>query len=144
MVKIEKVCFEEKQKWFIDKKQNERKKVEMPFTKTPKERPVILPGGIKWKNEKDAWNEDFIAEVLSSQAELINGNTLGIYESPYLPYDNRVNFLKYKKPEKDLSNLNRSEVLKLINNTDHASTKISERAAKTLTSNDVLEAVFIN
>ncbi|XP_031624478.1 uncharacterized protein LOC116341507 [Contarinia nasturtii] len=116
----------------------------MPFTKTPKERPVILPGGIKWKNEKDACNEVFIAEVLRSQAELINGNTLGIYESPYLPYDNRGNFLKYKKPEKDLSNLNRSEVLKLINNTDYASTKISERAAKTLTSNDVLEAVFIN
>lgn len=29
-------------------------------------------------------------------------------------YTNRVNFLKYKKPEKDLSNLDRSETFKII------------------------------
>lgn len=45
--------------------------------KTPNERPVILPGGRKWRNPRDAYNDEFIAEVMSSQAELINGSTLG-------------------------------------------------------------------
>lgn len=40
-------------------------------------RPVVLPGGRKWRNEKDAYNEDLIAEVMSSQAELITGSTIG-------------------------------------------------------------------
>lgn len=44
---------------------------------TPQERPIHLPGGRKWRNSKDAFNEEFIAEVLSSQAELIKGTTLG-------------------------------------------------------------------
>lgn len=44
---------------------------------TPQERPLVLPGGRKWRNEKDAFNEDFIAEIISSQAELIMGSTLG-------------------------------------------------------------------
>lgn len=48
---------------------------------TPQERPLVLPGGRKWRNERDAFNEDFIAEIISSQAELIMGSTLG-YESP--------------------------------------------------------------
>lgn len=45
--------------------------------RTPQERPVVLPGGRKWRNPKDAYNEEFIAEVISSQAELIMGSTLG-------------------------------------------------------------------
>lgn len=48
------------------------KKYEIPL-----ERPLVLPGGRKWRNPKDAFNEDFIAEIISSQAELINGSTLG-------------------------------------------------------------------
>lgn len=44
---------------------------------TPQERPLVLPGGRKWRNERDAFNEEFIAEVISSQAELITGSTLG-------------------------------------------------------------------
>ena len=51
-----------------------------PLTKkplTPQERPQVLPGGRKWRNPKDAYNEEFIAEVISSQAELIIGSTLG-------------------------------------------------------------------
>lgn len=44
---------------------------------TPQGRPVVLPGGRMWRNERDAFNEDFIAEVISSQAELIAGNALG-------------------------------------------------------------------
>lgn len=43
----------------------------------PLERPLVLPGGRKWRNPKDAYNEDLIAEIISSQAELINGSTLG-------------------------------------------------------------------
>lgn len=45
--------------------------------RTPQERPLVLPGGRKWRNAKDAYNEEFIAEILSSQAELITGSTLG-------------------------------------------------------------------
>lgn len=43
----------------------------------PQERPLILPGGRKWRNAKDAMNEEMIAEIISSQAELIMGTTLG-------------------------------------------------------------------
>uniref|UniRef100_A0A182XH17 PDZ domain-containing protein n=1 Tax=Anopheles quadriannulatus TaxID=34691 RepID=A0A182XH17_ANOQN len=57
---------------------------------TPQERPIYLPGGRKWRTAKDAFNEQFIAEVISSQAELIQGTTLGnFYESPHLGYDDR-------------------------------------------------------
>ncbi|XP_049301765.1 MAP7 domain-containing protein 1 isoform X4 [Anopheles funestus] len=57
---------------------------------TPQERPIFLPGGRKWRTAKDAFNEQFIAEVISSQAELIQGTTLGnFYESPHLGYDDR-------------------------------------------------------
>lgn len=45
--------------------------------RTPQERPMVLPGGRKWRNAKDAYNEEFIAEIISSQAELIMGSTLG-------------------------------------------------------------------
>lgn len=45
--------------------------------RTPQERPLVLPGGRKWRNPKDAYNEEFIAEILSSQAELISGSALG-------------------------------------------------------------------
>lgn len=45
--------------------------------RTPQERPLVLPGGRKWRNAKDAYNEEFIAEIISSQAELIVGSTLG-------------------------------------------------------------------
>lgn len=43
----------------------------------PQERPIYLPGGRRWKTPKDAFNDDFIREVISSQAELIVGSTLG-------------------------------------------------------------------
>lgn len=48
----------------------------------------------------------------------------------------RINFLKYKKPEKDLSNLHRSEVYKLIHNDGKAANGISERAPKVLAPDD--------
>lgn len=50
----------------------------------PQQRPIFLPGGRKWKTPKDAFNDDFIKEVISSQAELIVGSTLG-YVSDGVP-----------------------------------------------------------
>lgn len=44
---------------------------------TPLPRPIILPGGRKWRGPKDAYNEKFIAETLISQAEVLVGSTLG-------------------------------------------------------------------
>lgn len=48
------------------------------------ERPLVLPGGRRWYRPKDAYNDEFIAETLSAQAELITGSTLGWVE-PQLP-----------------------------------------------------------
>jgi len=38
---------------------------------------LVLPGGRRWYRPKDAYNDEFIAETLSAQAELITGSTLG-------------------------------------------------------------------
>ncbi|XP_065072922.1 uncharacterized protein Zasp67 isoform X3 [Ochlerotatus camptorhynchus] len=105
---------------------------------TPQERPIYLPGGRKWRNAKDAFNEQFIAEVISSQAELIQGTTLGnFYESPHLGYDDRVNFLKYQKPEKDLTFIKNSDVYKLIHDQDAPKCGIELRPELVLAEEDV-------
>ncbi|XP_058812038.1 uncharacterized protein LOC131676762 isoform X2 [Topomyia yanbarensis] len=96
---------------------------------TPQERPIYLPGGRKWRNAKDAFNEQFIAEVISSQAELIQGTTLG------------VNFLKYQKPEKDLSFIKNSDVYKLIHDKDPPKTGIELRPEMVLAEEDVRKCV---
>lgn len=44
---------------------------------TPLPRPIVLPGGRKWRGPKDAYNEKFIAETMISQAEVLVGSTLG-------------------------------------------------------------------
>ncbi|XP_048003088.1 titin-like [Leguminivora glycinivorella] len=69
---------------------------------TPSERPVVLPGGRKWRKPKDAYNDAFIAETLTAQAEMIQGKALG------------VNFMKYEKPPITTDHLKNSEVYKLI------------------------------
>lgn len=56
------------------------------------DRPIFLPGGRKWKTPKDAFNDDFIKEVISSQAELIVGSTLGYVLEQYCQ-SNFVHFL---------------------------------------------------
>lgn len=43
----------------------------------PQQRPLVLPGGRRWYRPKDAYNDEFIADTLSAQAELIVGHTLG-------------------------------------------------------------------
>ncbi|XP_021713055.1 PDZ and LIM domain protein Zasp isoform X2 [Aedes aegypti] len=109
---------------------------------TPQERPIYLPGGRKWRNAKDAFNEQFIAEVISSQAELIQGTTLGnIYESPHLGYDDRVNFLKYQKPEKDLTFIKNSDVYKLIHDQDAPKSGIELRPELVLAEEDVRKSL---
>ncbi|XP_040152620.1 proteoglycan 4 isoform X4 [Anopheles arabiensis] len=105
---------------------------------TPQERPIYLPGGRKWRTAKDAFNEQFIAEVISSQAELIQGTTLGnFYESPHLGYDDRVNFLKYQKPEKDLSFIKNSDVYKLVHDMDPPKSGIELRPEMVVAEEDV-------
>ncbi|XP_052748034.1 titin-like isoform X2 [Galleria mellonella] len=91
---------------------------------TPQERPLVLPGGRKWRGPKDAYNEQFFAETLTAQAELIQGKTKGLsYESALLPYDDRINFMKYEKPPVSLDHLQHSDVYKLVHNMDQAPVK---------------------
>ncbi|CRL04620.1 CLUMA_CG017688, isoform A [Clunio marinus] len=93
----------------------------------PQERPITLPGGRKWRNAKDAMNEEMIAEIISSQAELIMGSTLG------------VNFLKYQKPEKDLSFLKNSETYRTIHHLAPAENGIEKRPAVVAAEEDMLK-----
>ncbi|KAG5681342.1 hypothetical protein PVAND_010787 [Polypedilum vanderplanki] len=93
----------------------------------PQERPIILPGGRKWKNPKDAMNDEMIAEIISSQAELVLGTTLG------------VNFLKYQKPEKDLSFLKNSETYRAIHHMTPHENGIEKRPAMVASEEDILK-----
>lgn len=55
----------------------------------------------------------------------------------------RVNFLKYKKPEKDLSNLDRSEVFKIIHNMEYQPRSgIQVRPPKVMAEEDVRKVCF--
>uniref|UniRef100_A0A1A9Z322 PDZ domain-containing protein n=1 Tax=Glossina pallidipes TaxID=7398 RepID=A0A1A9Z322_GLOPL len=90
----------------LDRKNNPKRSKRAFGPLTPSsERPLVLPGGRRWYRPKDAYNDEFIAETLSAQAELITGTTLG------------VNFMKYQKPERKID-LNRSEVYKVIHHLD--------------------------
>lgn len=40
-------------------------------------RPLVLPGGRKWRGPKDAYNDQFYTETLAAQAEIIQGKTKG-------------------------------------------------------------------
>ncbi|KRG05973.1 uncharacterized protein Dmoj_GI12282, isoform G [Drosophila mojavensis] len=93
------------------------------------ERPLVLPGGRRWYRPKDAYNDEFIAETLSAQAELITGSTLG------------VNFMKYQKPERKID-LNRSEVYKVIHHLDRAPVRgIEVRAPLVAAESDIRQAL---
>ncbi|XP_041983718.1 titin-like isoform X3 [Aricia agestis] len=72
----------------------------------PVERPVVLPGGRRWRKPEDAYNEQKINEALTAQAEVIKGKAIG------------VNFLKYEKPPVSLDHLQQSEVFKVVHNMD--------------------------
>ncbi|XP_032590556.1 putative mediator of RNA polymerase II transcription subunit 12 isoform X3 [Drosophila grimshawi] len=93
------------------------------------ERPLVLPGGRRWYRPKDAYNDEFIAETLSAQAELITGSTLG------------VNFMKYQKPERKLD-YNRSEVYKVIHHLDRAPIRgIEVRAPLVAAESDIRQSL---
>lgn len=80
------------------------------FGPAPQERPLVLPGGRKWKKSME-YDEELIQETLTAQAEVIKGKAIG------------VNFMKYQKPPPALDHLQRSEVFKAIHNMDEAPTK---------------------
>lgn len=62
----------------LDRKNNPKRSKRAFGPLTPSsERPLVLPGGRRWYRPKDAYNDEFIAETLSAQAELITGTTLG-------------------------------------------------------------------
>ncbi|XP_065207721.1 myb-like protein X [Planococcus citri] len=88
-----------KSKKISDEEEHPKRRPACPLTPLP--RPVVLPGGRIWRKPKDAYNEEFIAETLISQAEVLVGSTVG------------VNFRKYEPPKFDLSN---SAVYKLVHN----------------------------
>lgn len=64
---------------FFFKWQKERPKKNKPFFPlTPHPRPIVLPGRIKFQmNPEEAYDDDFIAETLSGNAEVIKGTTIG-------------------------------------------------------------------
>uniref|UniRef100_A0A1B6M261 Uncharacterized protein n=2 Tax=Graphocephala atropunctata TaxID=36148 RepID=A0A1B6M261_9HEMI len=69
------------------------------FPRTVAERPIVLPGGRKWYTPRDAYNEDFIAETIINQSEVLVGSTIGL------------NFRKYEPPKFDAAN---SAVYRLV------------------------------
>lgn len=52
-------------------------KIKPALPLTPQIRPLVLPGGRKWVQPKDAFTEEFIAETLVSQSEVLVGTTIG-------------------------------------------------------------------
>ncbi|XP_018897217.2 uncharacterized protein [Bemisia tabaci] len=94
-----------------------RKKWSIPrekpsFPLTPCLRPVVLPGGRKWRSPKDAYSEAFITETLVSQAEVLVGTTIG------------VNFRKYEPAKVDMSH---SPTWRLIHNVEEPTGGIANR-----------------
>ncbi|KAG8251338.1 hypothetical protein J6590_081975 [Homalodisca vitripennis] len=53
------------------------------FPRTVAERPIVLPGGRKWYKPRDAYNEDFIAETIINQSEVLVGSTIGLKRDAY-------------------------------------------------------------
>ncbi|CAO1388389.1 unnamed protein product [Diamesa serratosioi] len=122
-----------KEKVIQDRKLKQKKARDSKFRGLqPQERPIHLPGGRKWRGEKDAMNEELIAEIISSQAELIMGTTLG------------VNFLKYQKPEKDLSFLKNSETYRTIHHLTPKENGIEKRPATVAAEEDILKCASPN
>ncbi|XP_028156940.1 titin-like [Ostrinia furnacalis] len=93
----------------------------------PQARPLVLPGGRRWRKPADAYNEAFIAETLSAQAEMIQGKTKGI------------NFMKYEKPPVSLDHLQHSDVYKLIHNMEQEPPKRVEMRTPVIAEADYRE-----
>ncbi|GBP74222.1 hypothetical protein EVAR_54575_1 [Eumeta japonica] len=107
---------------------------------TPAERPLVLPGGRRWRTPKDAYDDQFIAETLTAQAEIIKGKAIGVpYESALLAYDERINFMKYEKPPVSLDHLKHSEVYKVVHELEDAPPRRVELLTPAIAESDYRE-----
>ncbi|XP_053979243.1 protein IWS1 homolog isoform X2 [Hylaeus volcanicus] len=97
----------------------------------PQAKQVELTLGRRWRCPNDFFNDEMIAEVLSSQAEVIRGRALG------------VNFKKYEKTNlPNYDHLMNSSVYKMIHKMDREPKKgIPARPAKVNAAEDILERV---
>ncbi|XP_076685571.1 uncharacterized protein LOC143377773 isoform X3 [Andrena cerasifolii] len=95
----------------------------------PQAKQVELTLGRRWRCPNDFFNDEMIAEVLSSQAEVIRGRALG------------VNFKKYEKTNlPNYDHLMGSSVYKMIHKMDREPKKgIPARPAKVNAAEDIIE-----
>ncbi|XP_076398429.1 uncharacterized protein LOC100883155 isoform X4 [Megachile rotundata] len=97
----------------------------------PQAKQVELTLGRRWRCPNDFFNDEMIAEVLSSQAEVIRGRALG------------VNFKKYEKTSlPNYDHLMNSSVYKMIHKMDREPKRgIPARPAKVNAAEDIIERV---
>ncbi|CAK9817333.1 PDZ and LIM domain protein Zasp [Anthophora plagiata] len=97
----------------------------------PQAKQVELTLGRRWRCPNDFFNDEMIAEVLSSQAEVIRGRVLG------------VNFKKYEKTNlPNYDHLMNSSVYKMIHKMDREPKRgIPARPAKVNAAEDIIERV---
>lgn len=90
-----------------------------------------LTFGRRWRCPNDFFNDEMIAEVLSSQAEVIRGKALG------------VNFKKYEKTNlPNYDHLMNSSVYKMIHKMEREPKKgIPARPPKVNAAEDIIERV---
>lgn len=97
----------------------------------PQAKQLELTQGRRWRCPNDFFNDEMIAEVLSSQAEVIRGRALG------------VNFKKYEKTNlPNYDHLMNSSVYKMIHKMEKEPKKgIPARPAKVNAAEDIIERV---
>ncbi|XP_072946974.1 uncharacterized protein Zasp67 isoform X1 [Epargyreus clarus] len=95
----------------------------------PVNRPLVLPGGRKWRRPQDVYDEQMIAEMINAHSEVIQGKAMGI------------NFMKYEKPPVSLDHLQRSEVYKVVHNLDETPLKRVETLTPVIAESDYRERV---
>ncbi|XP_056647367.1 glutamic acid-rich protein-like isoform X1 [Diorhabda sublineata] len=112
-------------------------KQEKEMEKKPNFRPIVLPGGRKWIDPDDVvptrkpkMSDEKIMESIESSLEVISGKRKGI------------NFMKYTPPARNLDHLQRSEVYRLIHDSEKTATSrgIVARPEKILPEQDYYEA----
>ncbi|XP_032671029.1 titin [Odontomachus brunneus] len=97
----------------------------------PQAKQLELTRGRRWRCPNDFFNDEMIAEVLSSQAEVIRGRVLG------------VNFKKYEKTNlPNFDHLMNSSVYKMIHKMEREPKKgIPARPAKVNAAEDIMERI---
>ncbi|KAJ0169440.1 hypothetical protein K1T71_015027 [Dendrolimus kikuchii] len=102
----------------IEEQRRTEKQKKPVFGPLNPDRPVVLPGGRRWRGPQDAYNEELIKDDVGVAVDCWTVEGWFKYESDKLPYDERVNFMKYEKPPVSLEHLKNSEVYKLIHDMD--------------------------